>query len=134
LILTAIASAFSAYESAQSRQAPAVKGALLAEEGIEALKFIRNTGWNNFSSIPSGATRYLYFSGSAWSVTTTPEVIDGVFYRSFSPKSVSRDSSSNIVLSGGTNDPNTLFMTVTVSWSSHNATSTQSYSDYFFNY
>jgi hypothetical protein len=133
-MLIAIIQAFASYEGAQSRQESAVKGQLLAEEGIEALKFVRNTGWGNLSSIPSGSTKYLYFSGSAWTVTTTPEVIDGLFYRSFSPKSVSRDGSSNIVSSGGTIDPNTLFVTVTVSWLSNIGTSTDSYGDYFLNY
>lgn len=134
VMLIAIIQAFTAYEYAQSRQESAVKGQLLAEEGIEALKFVRNTGWGSLSSIPLNTTRYLYFSGSAWTVTTTPEVIDGSFYRSLSDKSVSRDGSSNIVASGGTVDPNTLLFTVNVAWSTRGATSTDSYSDYFLNY
>jgi type II secretory pathway pseudopilin PulG len=133
-LLVAIIQAFSGYEGAQARQESAVKAQLLAEEGIEALKLVRNTGWGNLSSIPPGATRYLYFSGTTWSVTTTPEIIDGIFYRSFSPASVSRDGSSNIVSSGGTNDPNTLLITTSVSWSSSIGTSTYSYADYFLNY
>ncbi|HUD04096.1 MAG TPA: prepilin-type N-terminal cleavage/methylation domain-containing protein [Candidatus Paceibacterota bacterium] len=133
-MVVAIVQAFSISETLQNRQIPFVKAQLLAEENLEALRLIRNTGWGNLSSIPLNTKQYIYFSGSAWSVATTPEIIDGTFYRSFTLSSVSRDSSSNIVSSGGTNDPNTLFASSTVSWSSYNATSSVSYGDYFMNY
>ena len=134
LMLVAIAQAFTAYENAQSRQSPAIKAQLLSEEGVEVLHLLRNTGWNVLSTIPAGTKRYIYFSGSVWSVTTTPEIIDGMFYRSFMTASTSRNSSFNIVSSGGTVDPQTLLATVSVSYPIYGATSSVSYSDYFFNY
>lgn len=133
-LLIAVISAFATYENVQSRQVFSIKGQLLAEEGLEVLRLIRNTGWNNLANIPAGSTRYIYFSGSSWSVTTTPDIIDGVFYRSFSTASTSRDENSNIVSSEGVNDPNTLLAIFSVSWSVHNATSSVSYSDYLMNY
>jgi len=133
-MLVAVVQAFGISETLQNQQIPMVKAQLLAEENLEVLRLIRNTGWGNLSSLPLNTKEYLYFSGSAWSVTTTPEIIDGIFYRSFTVSSVERDSSSDIVSSGGTLDPNTLFASSTVSWLSSNATSSVSYGDYFMNY
>ncbi|MDO8579244.1 MAG: hypothetical protein Q7R72_00020 [bacterium] len=105
----------------------AIKGELLAEEGMEAIRLIKSGGWNILSSLPVGSTRYLVLAPSSWSVTMTPEIIDGIFYRSFRVYAVSRDVSDDIVTSGGTVDPNTLRVDVSVGWNWRNATSTANY-------
>ena len=107
--------AFAAYENAQSRQSPAIKAQLLSEEGIEVLHLVRIPDGMCFPQFPPRTKKYFYFSGTTWSVTTTPEIIDGVFYRSFTMASASRNSSFNIVSSGGMVDPQTLLATVSVS-------------------
>jgi len=108
----------------------AIKGQLLAEEGLESIRLIKGLGWSSLSSIPVNQDRYLSIATSSWGVTTTPELIDGLFYRSFRLLSVSRDASDSIVSSGGTVDPNTLRARVSVSWPWRNATSTVSYETY----
>jgi len=110
-----------------------IKGELLAEEGIEALRFIKASGWNSLSAIPSGQTKYLSLGVSSWSVTDTPEVIDGAFWRSVRVLQVMRDSSDDIVPSGGTIDPNTLLLESSVSWNWRDATSTAEYQAYITN-
>jgi len=111
----------------------AIKGSLLAEEGIEAIRFINSGGWSNLSSISTGSIRYLVISPSSWSITQTPEIIDGVFFRSFKIYSVSRDASDDIVSTGGTVDPNTLLLDVSVSWNFRGSTTTANYKSYITN-
>lgn len=111
----------------------AIKGQLLAEEGIEALRFIKAGGWSSLTSIPTNTARYLALSPSSWSVTATPEIVDGIFWRVIKVYSVSRDVSNDIVSSGGTVDPNTLLLESKVSWNWRGATSTASYQSYITN-
>jgi len=110
-----------------------IKAQLLAEEGIEALRFIKASGWSTLSGIPSGTARYLALSASSWGVTTTPEIVDGVFWRTVKVYAVSRDVSGDIVSSGGTVDPNTLLLESKVSWLWRGATSTTGYQSYITN-
>ena len=110
-----------------------IKGSLLAEEGIEALRYIKGTGWNNLSSVPAGQTRYLSVSPGVWSITNNPEIIDSVFYRSFKISQVQRSATDDIVSSGGAVDPNTLLLDVWVSWNSRGSTSTTDYKAYITN-
>lgn len=110
-----------------------IKGGLLAEEGLEAVRYIKGGGWTALSSLPLNTSRYLALATSSWSATTTPEIVDGLFYRSFRLSAVYRDGSDDIVSSGGTLDPNTLFAESVVSWRWRNATSTTSYKTYVTN-
>jgi type II secretory pathway pseudopilin PulG len=111
----------------------AIKAQLLAEEGIEALRFIKASGWSTLSGIPSGTARYLALSPSSWGVTTTPEIVDGEFWRVVKVYAVSRNVSGDIVSSGGTIDPNTLLLESNVSWVWRGATSTTGYQSYITN-
>lgn len=110
-----------------------IKGQLLAEEGIEAIRFIKASGWSTLTAIPVNTERYLSLSPSSWTVTTVPEVIDGLFWRTFKTFSVYRDASSDIVSSGGTLDQNTLLIQSSVSWNWRGATSTAQYESYITN-
>lgn len=124
--------AFSFLSRSHQRDTLAVKGALLAEEGIEALRYIRGAGWSGLSSA-LGQTRYLSLGVSSWSFTNDPEVIDGQFYRSVSVSAVSRDAENDIVETGGAVDTNTLLLESTVSWGWRGATSTITYRSYVTN-
>ena len=110
-----------------------IKGQLLAEEGIESLRFVKASGWNNLSSLSSGQAQYLDLGISSWGVTTTPEIIDGLFWRIVKVHQVNRDSNDDIVSIGGTLDSNTLLLESIVSWSVRGATSTAMYQSYITN-
>ena len=110
-----------------------IKGELLAEEGLEVLRFIKKDGWAALSAIPSGDTRYLALSGSAWSVTNTPETVDGLFSRSFKVYDVARDGADNIVSVGGSVDPDTRLFEVTVTWTWRSNLVTSVYQTYMTN-
>lgn len=110
-----------------------IKGGLLAEEGLEAVRYIKGSGWTNLSSLPLDTPQYLALATSSWGATTTAEVVDGIFYRSFKLSAVYRDASDDIVSSGGTLDADTLFAESSVSWAWRNATSTVTYKTYVTN-
>lgn len=133
LVSMAFLGTFSALSRFHRKDMFAIKGELLAEEGIEAIRLIKSDSWNTLASIPPGAERFLSLSPFSWSVTTTPEVVDGVFYRSIRVFGVSRDTNDDIVSSGGTTDPDTLRLRSSVSWKEHGATSTASYESYMTN-
>jgi prepilin-type N-terminal cleavage/methylation domain-containing protein len=108
------------------------QASFLAEEGLEAVKSMRDQDWDtHIASLSSGTTYYLQY-GSVWTSTQTPQYVDS-FLRSFTIENVSRDGGGSIVDSGGTNDPNTKKVTATVEWFYKNATSTRTLSTYITN-
>ncbi len=118
-----------------------VKAAFLLEEGIEALRFIRDDGWGNLATIPLDTDYFISFDAinSKWATTTTEELIDGEHYRRFVVSEVLRDVSDDITLDTflGTPDTDILRFTIRVEWqNSSGATSTReaiSYLSNFFN-
>lgn len=108
----------------------------LLEEGIEALRSVRDDGWTA-NIAPLSGTRYLSFSTSSskFTTTTTPEIINSLFYRSFTIDDVYRDTSTkDIMATGGILDENTKKFTINVGWRGGNATTTRSVSTYLTNY
>lgn len=111
----------------------AAKAAYLAEEGIEAVRYLRDSSWSaNIASLSLGVPYGVVFSGGNWATTTTNIYVEN-FQRTLVFSSVSRDSSGDIVSSGGTLDPDTLLLVSSVSWPSSGATTTQSISTYLTN-
>ena len=111
-----------------------VKATFLAEEGLEAMRLLRDTSWSqNIAGHVSGSSFYLSFDGANWSSTSSSAYIDGTFDRKLTINDVYRNSSEDIVSSGGTLDPNTKLVTAQVSWNYKGATSTRSLSTYLTN-
>jgi hypothetical protein len=133
VIAIAFIGSFTVLARAHTKDMLTIKAELLAEEGLEALRLMKAAGWTTLSSIPTNTTRYLNVTSTAWSVATTPNSVDGAFWRSFKVYSVMRNGTDDIVSSGGTTDPNTLLTEVTVSWLYRDATSTVSYQTYVTN-
>ena len=77
-----------------------IRAAFLAEEGIEALRSIRDDNWPNISSLIPDQPYHLSFSGGIWKATTPPQLIDGEFTRTFIMQPVYRDAGGNIASSG----------------------------------
>ncbi|MBI2120992.1 MAG: hypothetical protein HYT94_05210 [Parcubacteria group bacterium] len=87
----------------------------LLEEGSEAVRFFRDTGWQNISGLSTTTTYYLAY-GSAWATTTTANKVDNIFTRNFTVSDVKRDTNDDIA-SSGTYDAGTKKITVALSWS-----------------
>ena len=92
----------------------------LSQEVMEAVRNFRDgTSWD-IDGLGKLATSTDYYpqatgSPSKWQLVQGTENIDG-FTRKVVFEDVMRDSNSNIVESGGTYNPNTKKVTVTVSW------------------
>ncbi len=106
------------------------QSSLLAQEGVEAVRSLRNKGWAN---LPTG-TYGLSTSGNAWSLSGTSDS-NGRFVRQVQIAAVGRDVSGNIVTSGGTLDADTMKVTSTVTWPFYTGQNeTISYSTYLTNF
>jgi type II secretory pathway pseudopilin PulG len=90
----------------------------LAEEALEVVRKMRDDGWTtNIASKTSGTTYYPNISGSSWVLQTTNPDPTSYYTTTIVLSNTSRDSSDNIVSSGGTNDPDTKRVVATVAWS-----------------
>ena len=106
----------------------------LAEEGLEAARFLRDAGWQaNISVLAPGTNYYISFDKniSDWRIISSATApIDNTFYRTLTVENVFRDSGDNIVSSGGTLDPDTKKINVQVLWQRKGAASTVLLSTY----
>lgn len=102
-----------------------IRANFIAEEGLEALRFLRDKSWSDNLSAPApGTTYYLSFNAvsSLWSINTSgPGLVDNLFSRKVTVENVYRNSSDDIVSSGGTLDPDTKKFNVSVEWQERSA-------------
>lgn len=112
-----------------------MQAVFLLEEGVDAVKGLRDTSWtSNVAPLFVDTDYWLQFGGSAWALTSSAQpFIDGRFDRRVKVFTVLRDSSDDIVVSGGTADPNSKKITVSVSWFDRGATTTETASTYISN-
>jgi Tfp pilus assembly protein PilV len=101
-------------------QVDRTKALFIAEEMMEATRFVRDASWTTFANLNPGTTYYIAFGTSTLSVTTTPQTIGGLVPR-FSVAQVYRANvSSDIVAStSGVSksvDQNTRLVEVNVSY------------------
>jgi prepilin-type N-terminal cleavage/methylation domain-containing protein len=89
----------------------------LAEEGVEAVRRLRDQSWSGNIADKAVATNYyLVISGGSWTLSASnPGVINNLYTRTVRFDNVYRDGSNNISSSGNL-DPNTKKLTVRVSW------------------
>ncbi len=111
-----------------------IQAAFLLEEGIEAIRVLRDSGWQlNIQPLNSSTDYYLEFSGAIWKSTTTNLYIDNIFERKFVFSDVYRNTDDDISDSG-TLDSNAKKVTVYVSWLlPGTGTTTKSISTYLIN-
>src|SRR3989339_536874 len=71
--LTSVVSSYNFFFKVAKNNTKVIKAEFLLEEGVEVLKFVRDSDWTNISSLSSGSDYYLSFDGSLWSVSNTNE-------------------------------------------------------------
>lgn len=112
-----------------------IQASYLAEEGLEAMTFLREQSWTTYIQPLSTTTQYyLFFDATAgfWKTTVTPQYVDGKFLRRVNITDVKRDANDKIATSG-TYDPNIKFVSVSVLYFQGHATSTQTFATYISN-
>ena len=110
-----------------------VKATLMAEEGIEVLKFLRDGHWSSVGNLAVSTDYYLNFDGLNWSISEEPQYSDLRFDRKFTVENVYRDLGGNIVSSGGTFDPGTKKIIMEMNWRTQGGTTTRHLSTYLAN-
>lgn len=102
-----------------------IQSTYLVEEGIEAIRALRDAGWTPYIMPLSTTTAYyLLWTGSQWSPTTTPQKTENIYTRSFVVEDVFRDAATYDIASSGTFDRDTKKFTFTVAWPTTNGTGT----------
>ena len=87
----------------------------IAEEGIEAVRSIRDEVWG---SVLTAGTYYPEVVSDKWTLNAVdPGPINNLYTRTVVIEDVGRDvTTDHILISGGTNDPNTKKVTSSVTW------------------
>jgi len=112
-------------ESVRNTQA-----SFLLEEGVDAVKIIRDTSWSSgIGNLAAGTNYFFSYNGTTWISTVSNIYIDGIFERKFVLNNVYRDANDDIAASG-TLDSGTKKATVSVSWRGRTGTTTKSASFY----
>ncbi|OHA38762.1 MAG: hypothetical protein A3G03_02330 [Candidatus Taylorbacteria bacterium RIFCSPLOWO2_12_FULL_44_15c] len=133
LILSGLIAAYQLYFKTALANLRHVQAAFLAEESAEALRFLRDGGWSNLSSLTAGATYYLTFYNGNWQATTSNIFVDGIFERKFVLNNVYRDVADDIAPTG-TLDLNTKKAVITLAWNNGLATTSKSLEFYLTNF
>lgn len=95
------------------------KATSLASEAIEAVRFVRDDDWEIFAALDPSLD-YYPVEGSGWSLASGCENID-IFQRCIDINRVYRDNiTGDPVDSGGTEDPDSREVIVTISWTDNN--------------
>lgn len=132
--ILAVINAYSLYVKYALNHDRGVQSTYLLEEGLEAMTLMRDDSWTTHIAPLTASTSYpLYFSGTAWSIGTTTEYIDGVFFRTVAVYNVVRESGTDKIGATGTADVNTKKVTVTVAYRESEGTTTESLSKYLLN-
>src|SRR3989344_426971 len=113
LVIPALLSGLVAGREGGQQQVSRLTATALMDQALEVVRSVRSAGWVAF------AVNGLYHpaaDGTSWSLATGAQSVDG-YTRVISISDTQRNSSGAIVASGGTPDPSTKTVTVTVSWS-----------------
>jgi|SRR3989344_759114 len=114
-----------------------IRANFIAEEGLEAMRFLRDQSWaGNLAALAQGTTYFLSFSapGSSWSIgASDPGLIDNLFSRKVTINNVSRDPSTQDIESTynpSNDDPGTKKINVSVEWLERGSTASITVSTY----
>lgn len=107
-LATALVTSHAGKASAQQQ----LQASALLHEATEAVRVVREAGWGN---IATNGTYHPAVSGSSWTLASSSETI-GDFTRTVTISDAERNGSGALVASGGTTDPATKHIEVSVDW------------------
>lgn len=122
IMLPALLAALVAAHAGRPTSIQSLQASALLREGTEAVRNVREKGWSN---VATDGTYHPVVSSGTWTLVSGSETING-FTRQIVISTVQRSNiagTGDIVASGGTNDPSTKHVVVTVSWTKPVATS-----------
>lgn len=93
-----------------------MEATFVAEEGVEAMRAVRDESWSNISTLADDTNYYPVVQNSKWSLNiSVPPLVNGKYNRVVYFNQVFRDAQDKIAVSG-TPDAETRKVTVVVSW------------------
>lgn len=113
LIFPALFTGFITSREGRAQQEQRLQAIALLKETEQAVKSIRNTSWNAFAT---NGTYHPVLGVSTWTLVAGTATVNGLTQQ-IVISDVNRNSTGDIVLSGGTTDPSTKKAEITVSWS-----------------
>ncbi len=129
--LVGVVSLFSYSLRIQNNERQRVRAAVYLEEGMEAVRAMRNESW---AGIPVPGIYYLQLSGGAWSLTASnPGLIDGIYTRRIIVIPAYR-AGGNLLdqgAGGGVVDPDSVKIRVEVTWAEGTQTKLEFIESYF---
>lgn len=112
LVLPALFSGFISSRGGQAQTSQRAQAIALVKEAEEVIRSVREKDWATFAT---NGVFHPTVSGNSWTFTNGTETING-FTRSLTISDVYRDSNGNIVTTGGTLDPSTKKIDISVTW------------------
>lgn len=97
--IVAIGFSVNAFVEARTALLHNTKALYLVEEGYEILRALRDDDWNTLDALSLDSPHYFDVSTTTLAVSGTPEVIDGIYYRSFEFTAVYRDGNDDVTAS-----------------------------------
>ncbi|MBI4079242.1 MAG: hypothetical protein HY429_03010 [Candidatus Levybacteria bacterium] len=113
ILLPAILTGLISAKEGKAQQVQKTQAVPLLLEAGEAVRSVREQGWNNF---PTNGTYYPKRSGNGWTLATGQETINGFFTREITISDAYRDAGGAIVATPGIADPSTKRIVSRVSW------------------
>lgn len=115
-----------------------LKATQLAEETVEVLKYLRDSGFSrNIATLDTGTTYHPYWDinivPNTWTATTSNILLEDNYEISIDLSEVYRDADHDVVTSGGTLDANSKKADISVSWVQNGVTNTKQVETYIFN-
>lgn len=123
VFLPALLTGFVASREAKPQKAKRFDASQLIREAEEAVISAKESSWDNVST---NGTFYPVESGNEWDLTSGTESTPEGFLRSITISDVQRNINGDIVTSGGTVDPATKRLDISVSWTQPIASSATS--------
>ncbi len=112
ILLPALLTGLFSSRAGKAQQDQRVLAVSMLKETVEAVRSVREKDWNSFAV---NGTFHPLISGSSWTLATGSAVING-FTQSVLISDVNRDPTGTIATSGGTFDPSTKKVDITISW------------------
>lgn len=112
LIFPILLAAFMSTREGKPQQEQRLQAVAFLKETEQAVRSVRNNDWSTFAV---SGTFHPVLSGSVWTLSSGTTQSNGLT-QSVIVSDVSRNTSGDIVTSGGTNDPSTKKVVITISW------------------
>ncbi|HSX33383.1 MAG TPA: type II secretion system protein [Candidatus Saccharimonadales bacterium] len=112
IMLPTLATALITAHAGRANSRQQIAATALLHEATEAVRMVRDESWNNLAT---NGTFHPVISGTTWALASGSESLSG-FTRQIVISDATRDGSGALVASGGTADPSTKHVAVTVAW------------------